>query len=85
MKRWTPDPRCLGGMNWAPNGRYVEYEEYEKLLDQAIRFAETIVAYVPSGLPRAKEAKAFLDRPEVQARRKKDLPIQCDWDGTGFY
>lgn len=46
-------------------------EAYNQLLDQAIRFAETVVAYVPSGLPRAKEAKAFLDRPEVQARREQ--------------
>ena len=31
MTRYMPDPRCLGGMNWAPNGRYVDYAEVERL------------------------------------------------------
>jgi hypothetical protein len=30
-KRYIPDPRCLGGMNLAENGRYVEYKEITQI------------------------------------------------------
>lgn len=60
-------------------------EKYNQLLDQAIRFAEMISSNPSPYADGVPEAQAFLTRPDVQARRKKDLPIQCDWDGTGFY
>jgi len=63
--------------------QYVLLEDH--LLNQAIRFAEYVAQECDRRSDLWHEAQAFLARPEVQARRKKDLPIQCDWDGTGFY